>query len=259
MKSKARPQFEYSPGTEEAPVAVEDIIGLTDDRQQVLNTLTQDLRMLVRLRVVIPGLPPRRATGFMISPNTVLTAGHALCSRLVTGQVVRATQAFAAAASAASNQHPFGDLTCSQFEVSKQFLASQDPLFDYGAVRLPEALGNRIGFFGVRIFADNQLQNRPFVLSGFPDPAPPVPPDRPAILEDTMWAMSGPVAGTPQFLTYAMDATTGQSGAPLYSRFQENGRTVFLAAGLHQGGNFQQNHAVRFRPEILKEIGTWLQ
>lgn len=237
-------------------MSAEDIIG-SDDRQQVLNTLTLDLRMLVRLRVSLPGLPPRRATGFMISPFTVLTCAHALCSRLVNGNVVCATQALAAAASAGINQHPFDDLVCSKFAAAQQFLANQNPLFDYGVVQLPEALGEKIGFFGVRLFNDNHLQNRPFMLAGFPDPEPPLPPNRPAIPEDTMWAMMGAVAGTPQFLTYTMDATTGQSGAPIYSRFQENGQTVFLVAGLHQGGNFQQNHAVRFRPDILQEIAAW--
>jgi len=258
MDSETSLEFDYSRGTEEPPTSAADIIGV-DDRQQIQNTLTLDLRMLVRLKVHLPGLPPRRATGFMISPSTVLTAAHALCSRLVSGNVVHATQAFAAAASAGPNQYPFEDLGCTEFAVAQQFLGNQNPLFDYGVVQLPEPLGDKIGFFGLRLFKDSHLQNRSFILAGFPDAELPRTERPKLIVDDTMWGMMGPVTGAPQFLTYVLDATTGQSGSPIYSKFQENGKTVFLAAGLHQGGNFQQNHAVRFRPDILQEIGPWRQ
>lgn len=90
----------------------------------------------------------------------------------------------------------------------------------------------------------------------FPEPANA---SRGPIDIDTMWGVAGPIAGTPEYLTYALDATPGQSGAAIFASYQENNRTVFLSAGLHQRGNYMQNQAVRFRPETLNEIASWRQ
>lgn len=227
-----------------------------DERRQVGNTSGAGVRMLVRLKSVFEGLPPQRATGFLISPRTVLTCAHAVCTRRVNGPVTQATQVFAAVAASGIGQYPFGDLPCDAIAVAQQYLALQNPLFDYGVVQLPQPLGEQLGWFGVRLFSDELLQGRLFNLIGYPAPEPASPPRGP-ILEDTMWGMPGPVAGTPQHLTHSIDTSFGQSGAPLYSGFQENGEDVFLAAGIHQGGNYMQNQAVRFRPDILQEIGPW--
>ncbi len=229
--------------------ALEAVLG-PDDRKQVSSTNAQDLRILVRLRVTIPGFPVRRATGFLIGPSTILTCAHVLCLRRTDGRVFQAESALAAPGAAGLNNYPFGDHLCEGITVPPQYLANQDPLFDFGVIHLPQPIGASLGFFGVRVFQDQHLTGKQFVLAGFPDPEPAVQ-GRGPILEDTLWGSMGPMTGTPQFLTHSIDATTGQSGAPLYSKFSEGGKTVFLAAGLQISGNFNQNFALRFRHDMI--------
>lgn len=237
---------------------VRAVIG-PDDRQQAKTSDARDLRMIARLDVSFPGFAPGRGTGFLIGSSVILTCAHVLCVHPLVGPPLQASSVNCALGALGLNKYPNGDIASGHIRVAPQYLANRDPRFDFGIVKLPSPLGDQLGNFGVEQFTDAAISAQRFAVSGYPDPEPALPP-RPAILPDTLWFAGGPARGAGDFVTYSIDATTGQSGSPLYFPRDNAGITQFIVAGINIAGvATQSNFALRFRNDIVQTVLEWMK
>lgn len=147
-------------------------------------------------------------TGSLYSSNTVVTAGHCLHQGGVWARWVRVYPA------RHGTQCPFGTVRSTQFYSTKGWVESSREEFDYGAIKLPQPVGDKTGWLGYAWTDDATLKATPVRLVGYSShfitsPPPPQP------FAQSM--KEKPADLSPQFVFYAIDTLPGDSGAPVFS------------------------------------------
>lgn len=99
---------------------------------------------------------------------------------------------------------PFGSVTSTGFWTVQGWADSGDENVDYGAIVVPNPVGDTVGTFGFGVFTDDELAGSTVNVAGYPG-------DKPA---GTAWFDSRQVASTgPSKVRYDIDTAGGQSGA----------------------------------------------
>ncbi|MEM8919741.1 MAG: trypsin-like peptidase domain-containing protein [Pseudomonadota bacterium] len=213
----------------------ESVLG-DDDRSRIFDTNMSPWRMICALRAYW-GNRMAVGTGFLIGPNTLLTAGHCVYPKNRRSLPDR----LEVIPGLSGDQLPFGGMDASRVSVHPQWQSSFDRSCDVAAVHLPESIGQRLGWFSVGVRAKTDLSGRWSHVTGYPgekaeprtDPATgrPLPPLRAAQL----WHHATPVIDVSEDrVFYATDTTGGQSGSPIYI-MDENSPTP-IAIGVHAYG-----------------------
>ncbi len=143
-----------------------------------------------------------QCSGFLIDPNTVLTAGHCVHEGGPTG-VASQNVVFTPGRNGAVA--PFGSCGAESVGASAGWLATADEEEDYGWVQLDCLIGDLVGWLGYTATGD--VTGATAEVRGYPGDKPP----------GTMWTMGGTIAlvQTGQAF-YLMDTFGGQSGSPVY-------------------------------------------
>ena len=142
---------------------------------------------------------------------------------------------------------PFGYDSSTRFDVHPRWRSNRERTSDVGVVWLDTPIGDRLGWFGVGVYSDSQLQNLIVNNAGYPA-------DKPL---GTQWFNAGRVQkAKPQALTYGLDTEPGQSGSPIFHYTADEQRVV---VAVHAYGDSGENIGVRITDELFNTISNWVK
>lgn len=231
----------------EAPSAAysvpESVLG-SDDRIQITNTSVYPWRVHASLRITAADGALYVGTGWFIGPHTLATAGHCVfihAPGTARHGWVRSIQVMPGRNGSVL---PFGSVTSTDFRSVTAWTQSRDQNFDYGAIRIPTELGNRVGWFGIGVYADSTLLASTANISGYPA-------EKPA---GTQWYHARQVASVnSRKVYYATDTTGGQSGSAVYRLI--SGSPYGIA--IHAYGGATANSGTRIVQDVFNNLVAW--
>lgn len=229
----------------ESPAAsrgFEVVIG-PDDRVKITPTTSFPWRAICALRITARNGRKFIGTGWLISPRTVITAGH--CVYLHNEGGWASSIEVIPALDGASR--PYGSASSSNLRsVSGWTSGGPNADFDYGAIILPQNFrpGVQTGVFELANLNDAQLLNTTLNLSGYPG-------DKGG---STQWFDKKRTKSvSPRRIVYEIDTMGGQSGSPVW--YLANGRR--FAVGVHTNGSASGNSATRINASVLTNLQNW--
>jgi glutamyl endopeptidase len=182
------------------PHTVADSGGL----KRVTDTTAYPYRAIARIVLFYQHDKDAECSGFLISKNLVVTAGHCLYYP-GDGYARRAVVSPGNNGSA----RPYGSCLGTAAYSVTGWVDELDRRYDYGAIRLNCNIGYQVGWFGMRWTAAS-LTGTSVTATGYPSEARP---------SGSMWTASGKITGSGQRqLTYHIPTPEGMSGGPVYER-----------------------------------------
>lgn len=189
-------------------------------------------------------------TGFMISRDVLVTAGHCVHwgGSWVTSYTVTPGRTGGSA--------PFGSCSGGIADVwtTWNWINGYPSDHDYGLVKLTCDIGYSTGWFGWWYHTGENLVNQYFYVEGYPGDKP----------YGTMWWDGDTVySQTANKFWYWIDTAGGQSGSPVYHYNSVSPGLCggWCVTGIHTngvtGGN-PANSGTRFRPEVMSFIDYWV-
>lgn len=196
-------------------------------------------------------------TGFMVSRNTVVTAGHCLHGGGPGGQWRQASR-FRVFPGRNGRNAPYGSCGVTRLHAIAGWTRDRNPNFDYGAMRLDCNIGDTVGWFGVYSPNDRMLTDAPSIVIGYSgDKA------------QTQWGSADRVRRVERrMVCYRNDTVGGNSGGPVWNG-RNNGlfTTGAWAYAVHAygiggpvcgGAGNQMNGGVRIIPVVRDRILNWI-
>lgn len=231
--------------------ALESVIG-TDERTRILETEKTPWRMICALEIDAPA-GQYVGTGWLIGPKTLLTAGHCVYGAEMGGWA----NSIRVVPGRDGTEQPFGSVVSKKFSTVKRWVDNQDPDFDYGVIQLPDAVGQRLGWFGLGVRTPDQLRSARVNISGYPA-------DRGGGVEQ-WFSANTVVAVTQRRVFYSVDTFGGQSGSPVW--VQDDPKKPPVAVGIHAYGvggtpsalGVVANSAPRITTAVLTNVKKWLK
>lgn len=195
-------------------------------------------------------------TGWMISRNTVATAGHCVHTGGSNGAWRdRTTMRFWPGRNGTAA--PFGSCTVQRLHSNTAWTNNANHLADYGAMRLNCTIGNSTGFFGMySAAATGFFLNQPAIISGYPGDAP---------VGQTQ-LLSADIVRVSQELRvcYRMDTAGGHSGSPIWNdrnnALATNGAWAFAVHAYGNNGSCgtSLNYAPRLTAGRINLYTGWI-
>jgi glutamyl endopeptidase len=226
------------------PARLEAVIG-SDERVQITETTKLPWRLNASLLITAADNSQWLGTGWFISPRTLITAGH--CVHIKNSGVggrdgfVKKIQVVPGRDGANA---PFGGLTATEFWTVTGWANQGLENFDYGAIMLPAAFTQNLGYFGFGVFPDAILLAATANIAGYPG-------DKPS---GTLWFDKRAIASVkPEKVFYAADTAGGQSGACVY--IVRGGRRIGVA--IHAYGGATANSGTRISNEVYANLVNW--
>jgi len=223
-----------------------------DDRVVVMNTTAFPNRAIVQINFSAPGSSSRfLCTGAMISDNMVLTAGHCVHKGTRFGDWYTNYEVFPGRN---TDRKPFGRCGVTKLFALRGWVdatsSDEARYYDLGALKLDCSVGTRTGHFGVRVLADDEL-DQPAKVQGYAGDKAPA--GRQWLSEDHIRVLQE-LKGF-----YQADTFGGTSGSPVF-----RGDTAEIIGvhtnGLHDGAPWDENNAfTRITPMRLREIASWMK
>lgn len=210
---------------------------------------------ICQLIVTHPNNAFQYATGFLVTPYVVITAGHVInhpeAHRAISVDVTPGRGGdFARAGTLTS----FDLRPCPSWNP-----ASSRAEDDFAAIILPSAQFAEMGSFGFMALSNDQFQSfesqgGEWVLAGYPADAQCDQSKAPG----TPWWDKGTTLRDrrlPSTLSYRMCSSAGQSGSPIYALDSQN-RPV--AVGIHTRASGGQKVARRLNSDAIQQINEWI-
>lgn len=231
--------------TETAQI-IEVIIG-TDDRVRITQTQKIPWRYYCALKIYMPGNKVYRGTGFFISKRAVVTAGHCVYMHdPVNPSKSSWAQKIEVSPARNGTVEPFGKVTATTFRSTVGWVQGKKAASDYGCILLPPGSfsSQQLGSFGFGVFPTATLLAQRAVLAGYPG-------DKPFA---ELWGMGRQIKTvTADQLIYDIDTMGGQSGAPVYIKYQGKRYVV----GIHNYGASSGNSATRITKPVFDNLKKW--
>ncbi|MBI4675561.1 MAG: serine protease [Chloroflexi bacterium] len=217
------------------------IIG-ADERVLVSDTTVFPYSAIVELEVNFR-FTSVQCSGWMIGPDMIATAGHCLYYGSFGGWA----ESITAYPGRNGANAPFGSFAARYWSVPNRWINKRATGMDYGVIQLDTPIGNTVGYFGYRYTdKENFFPGRAAAVGGYPG-------DKINEQANTQWTMQGQISNAqPRRLFYPMDTYAGQSGAPLYGRW--NNRCNPCGFGIHTygvGGGWTENSATRITDRVF--------
>lgn len=225
---------------------LEAVIG-QDDRVKVAQSLlsANPWRQICSLRIRSQSDQIYAGTAWFIGPKTLATAGHCVFLKNDGGWA----KSIDIMPARFGNDKPFGKMTATRFSAVDGWTKDSSRDFDYGVIHLESgAVGDQIGNFEVRSFADLSFKDMLLKVSGYP-----------ADLEQAQFQYfhERPVQQvTTTRLFYDIDTFGGQSGSPIWQDTEENG---VVAVGIHTTGGITSNSGTRINDDVIDNLISWLE
>jgi glutamyl endopeptidase len=227
-----------------APALLESVIG-TDERRQVVNTTQFPWRAMASLLITTAANTQYIGTGWFISPQTLITAGHCVfikgSDRPAENGWVKKIQVMPGRN---GNTLPFGGITATEFWTVQGWGDRGHENYDYGAIILPAPFAQPLGTFSFGVFSDQTLRQAIANVAGYPGDKPP----------GTLWYDNRRVGSVnPDKVFYAADTAGGQSGGPVY--IIQNGQRIGI--GIHAYGGGTSNSGTRISTQVFRNLEAW--
>lgn len=200
-----------------ARIIYESILG-ADTRFQVMPTSYPE-----RAVSLITYNGSTHCTGWLISKDTLVTAGHCVHSGGSSGKW-GSTAAFRVYPGYSSRYAPYGFCDARELYSSAGWVLSGDSNADIGLIKLNCSVGNSTGYFSY--FVADAGDGKLVTINGYPG-------DK----EDAhqQWASYGTILrSTATRLYYDNDTTGGMSGSPIWVRGVDN--SIAWSIGIHTNG-----------------------
>jgi glutamyl endopeptidase len=221
-------------------------------------------RCICHLEVEYENGPVGMGTGFLIGPQTVITAAHVLVDRRRDWSAPRRASRVRVLPGRNGTLAPYGYAVTDKFDMPNEWKDDNTDqrraaAFDFAAIHLPktadtevqqEPLGARLGYFGLKAFAEADEEKIKLLFinnAGYPKER-----DKPY---GTLWYNAGRVrTWAPEFVEYMVDTEGGQSGSPIY--FYDEKKQQRYVVAIHTTGDFV-NRGLRITPPIFEQIRRW--
>lgn len=220
------------------------IIG-SDNRTRVTATTSFPYRAIINLTIKYPNSNTTYGcTGFMVSKDTVVTAGHCVYSHEDGGWAKEIT----ASPGRNGSSLPYGSFDWKTVHTVNGWKNNKDPNYDYGAIKLSGTPGNNTGWFGYRTTNASSPENLSVNVNGYPC-------DKPS---GTMWTDSGKVLSVmTRQLGYNADTAGCQSGSPVYRNYSDTGQTAIAIHAYGASGSPLTNKGTRITNDVFDNISQW--
>jgi glutamyl endopeptidase len=225
----------------------ESIFNEEDSWVRIPDTTTVPWRCICYLEITYESGRQAFGTGWLVSADTVITAGHNVFSAEGDGWAT-SVSVFAGS----DEGFAFGETYAESLDAYPGWAKSRGKARqnDLGMIKVVDKnLGYRAGWFGFAVFTDAQLQAAPIIHSaGYPAESKP---------RGTQWFDAGRVLKfDASFLHYRIDTEKGQSGSPIFFCNKEGQRWVVAT---HVYGQGVDNLGLRVTEEVFKVITAWSQ
>jgi glutamyl endopeptidase len=188
-----------------------------------------------------------RCTGWLIGPDTVVTAGH--CVHQGGGGAFYPTGSFRVYPGRNGLFSPFGSCTARWVATVVGWAVSGDDQYDYGAIKLNCTIGNTTGWYGF-FWTTASLTGLPTIINGYPG-------DKPL----TQWQSKDLVRVTQaRRVFYQNDTVGGMSGSAAYYNRPGCGSCSMAvhAYGTYNGPPFStNNHGTRITQGVFNNLIAW--
>ncbi|MBX2891304.1 MAG: serine protease [Saprospiraceae bacterium] len=224
------------------PRSLTEVIIGTDDRVRINPTTSFPWRAICALRITAANGNRYIGTGWLISPRTVITAGHCVFMHAAGGWV-RSIEVIPGLNGAL---RPYGSGVSTNFRSVSGWVSSPNPNFDYGAIILPPSYkpGLATGLYKTAVLNDAQLLGMTLNLSGYPG-------DKGG--SQQWFHYKRPKSVNSRRIVYDIDTMGGQSGSPVWYK---SGVDRF-AVGIHTNGHASGNSATRIVPAVRTNLNSW--
>jgi glutamyl endopeptidase len=188
-------------------------------------------------------------SGFLISQNTVATAGH--CVYENGAWTARSTIRVVPGANAdAQKTEPYGHCGATRLFAPRGWRRSNrigkvpNENFDYGAIKLDCMVGTTTGYFGLTVL--NFPVGNTSIISGYPSQHP----------QGTMWRSVDQIRSATKYrLFYRNDTFPGDSGAPVYRT--ANSSCHWCVMAVHTTGGIDTNGGTRITWQVARNLNHW--
>jgi V8-like Glu-specific endopeptidase len=185
-----------------------------------------------------------QGTGWMISPDLLVTAGHCIYDANY-GVDGKATEIVAYPGRNGSN-FPYQPVACVIADAHPKYRGGADPRYDIGVLKLSRKIGIEIGWFGLAVYDLQRAVKSLVNLGGYPTSKAP---------QGSMWKDAGRIEGGDQhFFHYYIDTEKGMSGAPVF--WSDGQQRLALAVHTTWDPAKNINAGVRITGEIMDWIET---
>lgn len=223
----------------EAEVSPLTLIG-PDGRYEVESPNIFPFTAVVRLTITFPSGNKGDGTGFFVAPNIIMTAGHNL---IYPG--IGVAQSIVIDPSGSSPAYTPSEVNCLTLPAwSNDF----NPDYDYGLIVLgDDSIGNSVGTLGLSARSDAQLNNLIVAVCGFPLEA------NGALWEHVRYIQTY----SAKRIWYDVDATIGQSGAPVWLMADRSTVIGIHTAGYDENDAIQYNSGIRITTDIISAVNYY--
>lgn len=221
------------------------------ERSRITNTTVHPYRAIASLLITAADGSRWMGTGFLISPRTVVTAGHCVC---IKGSSIAARNGFVRSIEVIpgrdGTEKPLGSAVSTTFHSSPEWRDGGLSNFDYGAIILDAPFDQPIAPFGFGVYTDAELMAVTANLAGYPFK------DLPAgERSGTQWLHSRKLkSAMAKKVFYDTDTSEGQSGAPVW-RIINRRRFAFA---IHTYGGKTTNAGTRITAEVHAALTGWM-
>jgi len=229
----------------EGRAASESVIG-DDSRYRIYPKASGYPERAIGLITLSQGGGSYTCTGWLISADTVATAGHCVHSGGSDGVWSDDVKFYPGRD---GSKTPFGYCTSTNLYSVDGWTVDGAENHDYGAIKLDCTVGNEVGWFGI-FWDSDSLVGLPVQVSGYPG-------DKRA---GTQWSASGAIEVSQKFKTrYRHDTYGGESGGPVF----ETDRTGLYCTGacansIHTYGKYNgRNSATRITKAVYNNLVKW--
>jgi V8-like Glu-specific endopeptidase len=218
-----------------------------DDRVQITFPRTGNYPWRVHCSLLIKAADNSNwiGTGWFISPNVLITAGHVV---YIKGSGVQGRDGWVnqirAIPGRDGSTKPYGEAVSTKFYSVRGWTEQGNAEYDYGAIVLDAPLGNRTGWFGFGVYDDSDLEGVTANISGYPG-------DKPS---GTQWYGARRVDSVgPRKVFYDIDTAGGQSGSAVY-RIKGGSR---YGIAVHAYGGAVVNSGTRINRPVYDNMKAW--
>lgn len=228
----------------EPPSMAEVVIG-PDDRVQIANTSAYPWRAHASLVIQAADNSSWIGTGWFIGPSILMTAGHVVH---IKNSGVPGRDGWVKKINVMPGRNgtslPYGSVTSTEFHSVTGWTNDGSEDYDYGAIIVPTALGDSVGWFSFGVYSNSDLTSVAGNISGYPGDKP----------QGTQWYDWANVARvTSRKIYYEIDTAGGQSGSAVY-RISNGER---YAIGVHAYGAVSGNSATRITTPVFNNMVAW--